>query len=94
MQFDGNQRITRYEIGRTITAYMTFVKYKHMKKKTYEVEVTSNDHYVLGNIEWKPGWRRYVFAPEADSEFDSLCLRQISSYIDELMEERKEARKQ
>ena len=44
---------------------------------------------LLGFIRWHTGWRRYVFAPEEGTEYDTRCLRDIASFCTARMEARK-----
>lgn len=59
--------------------------------KTLKFEVYSNvnDSY-LGRIKWFSNWRRYVFTPpiSCSSIFDSSCLKEITAFLDKLMEDR------
>lgn len=47
----------------------------------------------LGTVKWYSQWRRYCFFPEACSLFDTKCLREITSFIAQRMEERLTARR-
>lgn len=74
--------------------YISYYMYEKKGYKTYFIQV-SNKQFgdILGEIKWYSRWRRYVFYPLNDTLFDSECLKDIISYIDNLMRERKEARK-
>jgi hypothetical protein len=37
---------------------------------------------VLGLVEWRRGWRRYVFEPEGDVVFDACCLREMADFLE------------
>ncbi len=56
--------------------------------KTKVFQVGCNDAY-LGNIKWYAPWRRYTFFPENNTLFDSNCLNEITSFIDNEMKLRK-----
>ena len=73
------------------TEHLVFVKYKQKSKKTFQINIENkNDFEILGEIKWYSGWRRYVFIPvNNDVVFDSSCLKDITKYIDDLMEARK-----
>lgn len=55
--------------------------------------VSRYDGELIGKILWYHRWRHYGFFPEEESVFNPTCLREISSYIDDLMEKRKLMRK-
>ena len=61
------------------------------KKKTdvFDVVNTSNAVHV-GVIKWYGGFRKYVFEPSPYTIFDAKCMGEISSYLEQLMNERKE----
>ena len=70
--------------------FMIFEKYKHEDKKTFEIVVWAADGYTaLGEIKWRYTWRKYAFYPCSSTLFDSKCLKEITKYIDDLMEARK-----
>ena len=76
-------------IDRHLTEFLTFVKYKHKNKKTFEIEVENKNFEVLGEIKWSTGWRRYIFYPCTGTFYDSKCFKDITEYLDTLMEDRK-----
>lgn len=43
----------------------------------------------LGEITWYSQWRRYVFVPLKGTLYDSNCLKEITTHIDQSMEARK-----
>ena len=43
----------------------------------------------LGVVKWYAQWRRYVFYPEKDTLFDSDCMNQIKTFLDNQMYLRK-----
>lgn len=58
------------------------------KTKVYEVfETRSGD--MIGSIYWWGRWRQYVFEPDEGTIWSWDCLKAISDFIKELMEERK-----
>lgn len=58
--------------------------------KTKKVCVTSShDFSVLGYIGWHGGWRQYVFHPNIDCLWSWDCLKDLSEYIKNLMDERR-----
>lgn len=68
--------------------YMTIRKVCD-KTKTSVFRIASKHGGILGGIRWRPAWRRYCFLPEGETVFSSGCLDDISSFINELMEERR-----
>ena len=71
------------------TEFLMFIKCKFSHKKTFNITVKNRDFEVLGKIYWHNHWRRYIFEPKAKIVFDSKCLKDITKYIDDLMEDRK-----
>lgn len=43
----------------------------------------------LGTVKWYGPFRKYSFFPEANIVFETQCLKDISSFLDKLMLERK-----
>lgn len=43
----------------------------------------------LGRIAWFSNWRKYTFWTECNNIFDSKCLKEITDFMDKLMEDRK-----
>ena len=62
-----------------------------MKTKVYDVFNKENKSY-LGRIGWYPSWRKYTFAPSAGAVFEATCLADITSFLNKLMEDRKQNR--
>jgi len=48
---------------------------------------TSND--LLGYVKWYAPWRQYCFLVKGDLVFNSECLTDITTFIKDLMAERK-----
>lgn len=57
--------------------------------KTKRFIVRNNSGEQLGWIHWRNGWRKYVYGTSVVGEYDTNCLKEITSFIDKLMEERK-----
>lgn len=69
--------------------YLSFQDVSSKKKVTKDFRVNTKDGLILlGRIYWRSGWRRYVFEP-VNSIFDSNCLKDVCSFLDELMKARK-----
>jgi hypothetical protein len=43
-----------------------------------------HDDEILGNIEWYPDWKRWVFYPASRTMFSSVCLSQLSQILSKL----------
>lgn len=63
-------------------------------RKTKVVTVWSKyDNIVLGEIEWYPAWRTYIFESVPEYlVFDSRCLQEILECIQDLLAERNKER--
>lgn len=71
-----------------------FLRYKEIpnpgkKTKIFHILTKVHEGNLLGKIKWHGAWRQYVFFPEGDTLFDRKCLKDIISFIDELMVDRK-----
>ena len=67
--------------------YLTFVRDIVPGRKTPIVHVMNKETTYLRTIYFNPGWRKYVFEPEANIIFDTKCLIDIISKLDELQTE-------
>lgn len=67
--------------------YLSF-RHAASKGKT-DVFVIFNGDIYLGLIKWRGSFRKYAFFPEADTVWDSSCLREVIEFCDNLMKERK-----
>jgi len=58
-------------------------------KKTLIYGVFSmQDHTPLGKIYWRCGWRRYVMSFDAQTDWDSDCMRECDVFVNKLMQDR------
>jgi len=69
----------------------TYLKFKEEKDtgKTKVFGVFNLTGERLAQIGWFPGWRRYTLTAKRNTIWDSSCLKEITTFIDNLMEERK-----
>ena len=70
---------------------MEFIEIPAPERKTKIIQVRSksNDD-MLGVIQWYTHWRQYVFITYSDNILLSTgCLKDITKFIENLMEERK-----
>ena len=59
-------------------------------KKTDIFDVYSKDqNIIIGKILWWGGWRQYIFAPNENTIYERQCLKDISDFLNKLLEERK-----
>lgn len=59
--------------------------------KTRVIGVGNNQGLKLAYIKWENGWRRYVLHPMNFTIYDAACLKDITDFITEIMNERKKA---
>ena len=50
------------------------------KTKGWHVR-TKDGRTLLGYVFWHAPWRKYVFAPAADTIFEQDCLRDIADFV-------------
>jgi hypothetical protein len=43
----------------------------------------------LGEVKWFGRWRQYAFFPEPETVFEKHCMKDITNFLELLMEERK-----
>lgn len=43
----------------------------------------------LGRVSWYAPWRRYAFFPYAETLWDAQCLRDVTKFLERLMNERR-----
>jgi hypothetical protein len=48
----------------------------------------------LGTVEWFSSWRKYAFMPCGSAVFEEVCLREISSFIEERTKEHRAKKKE
>ena len=58
------------------------------KTDVYQV-VTKDGNTLLGMVSWYAPWRCYSFQPNSNCVFEHQCLKDIASFLDKLMLERK-----
>lgn len=62
---------------------------KGKKTDVYDI-INSNSGGRLGQVRWYSEWRRYCFFPDSDTVFSKGCLEDVNTFINQLMEDRKE----
>ena len=73
-----------------MSKWVDFVEINVEGNKTKTFKVTTKDGYRIAEIKWYSPWRQYCFFPEGNALFNIDCMRDISEFITQLMEERKE----
>ncbi len=76
--------------------WLIFVEVNVGETKTKKFEVYNKEYNeLLGRIKWYGAWRQYAFMPESKKElvFEKTCLKDISEFLNNLMNERKEIKK-
>lgn len=76
-------------IETTYDGFLVFEKYTIKNKRTYYITVSNRHDEFLGNILWETGWRCYTFHPAKDTTYDIKCLTVITSYLEELINQRR-----
>lgn len=86
--------IKRYSEDTWVTEYLNIIQVPRAEKRLTDTWVV-NDKYGnhLGQVSWFNHWRRYVFAPNASTIFEQVCLRDIAQFIEERTSERKQPKK-
>ena len=70
--------------------YLSFEEDDHYVGKTKRIMVISKKNLnILGEIKWYGDWRQYTFYPKVYTLWNRQCMRDIISYIDGLMDERR-----
>ncbi len=76
-----------------ITKYLNYTLISDTGK-TLIIGVGNNSGEKLGLIKWHGAWRKYCFNPLAEAIFDTECLNDIVSFINELMTQRNNIKSQ
>jgi len=60
-------------------------------EKTQKYYVVTKEYFPkkLGEIKWFGKWRQYSFFPEPNTVFEKQCMKDIISFIEDLMLKRK-----
>lgn len=64
-------------------------KSKMMKTSIYRIHPKESISETLGVVKWYAQWRKYCFFPEPNCVFETVCMGDIITFINELMEQRK-----
>ena len=75
------------------TAKKEWIEFKECtstkKTKSFAVLTLSKPVQMLGWVKWYAPWRKYAFFPKEFTVYETDCLKLITTFIDQLMVERK-----
>jgi hypothetical protein len=77
----------------TAFEYIHFEKVPADTKTARYLCFNTQTGYRLGVVNWSGAWRQYVFHPEAGTVFSAGCLKDVQTFIGELMAQRRAERK-
>jgi len=63
------------------------------KTKVWEVVTIGFGPQKLGAVKWFPRWRKYTFAPQPDTVFEEVCLRDIAEFCEVQTKEHRQKKK-
>ena len=76
-----------------MTSYVKFeLAEKKPKTEVYNV-LSKAEGNLLGRIFWYWAWRQYVFEPNQNTIWSRGCQSEVTAFLNELMEQRKEKQK-
>ena len=76
-------------MDRRTTKWLTFGKLDMPGRKTEVWQVISVHGVFLGDIKWFGRWRQYAFFPVNETIFNKECLKDIYTFVTNLMNEHK-----
>lgn len=79
------------QVGKSLYARQLLPQPKSRRTKIYWIFNSGGG--AVGKVKWYAQWRRYVFAPDRDTLFDSSCLNDISLFVDTITRQRKSVRR-
>lgn len=69
--------------------YIHFEQMGHTGKTAIYICQNTENGSVLGYVKWFARWRKYAFFPVPEVVFETQCLKDIASFLDYIMNERK-----
>lgn len=75
-----------------MSEYIKFKDLRYEGKTVRFAVVNVKQDIAIGTVRWYGAWRKYCFFPDIGMVFDTTCLNAISEFIQQLMENRKNAR--
>lgn len=76
-------------MSQMINTYLEACEVAAPKRKTKIFDIRIHNGARVGVVKWFARWRRYNFFPDPDTSFDALCMRDLASFCERLMDERK-----
>jgi hypothetical protein len=75
-----------------MSKWIEFVKQvkPSFRKTDIYLVMTKDGNSLLGQVAWYAAWRCYAFYPNANCVFEKTCLQDITDFIKNLMEQRKQ----
>lgn len=70
------------------TRHLAFFKIEDNSRKTFVFDVYNDGGMCLGQVKFFTQWRKYAFFPLEGTLYDSGCLKEVTTFIDRLMDER------
>ena len=67
--------------------WLKFEEVTRVDRKTKVFSVQSLKNEDLGQIVFRPQWRRYVFEPKENTIFDASCLFELSGFLNKITAE-------
>ena len=77
-----------------MSKWIDFIKLRRpagRKTDIYQV-ITKDGTSLLGQVSWYAAWRCYAFYPNSNCVFEKTCLQDITDFIVNLMNERKNSK--
>ena len=75
---------------KTTSKWVDFYEIEMKGKITKTFQVATKNGDGIGRIKWFSNWRQYCFFPDENTLYNSECMKDVSEFIDGLMQERKE----
>lgn len=79
-------------MGKKHETVLQFFLLDGYNRKTYVFDVYNNT-MCLGQVKWYSPWRRYCYFPLDSTLYDAKCLFEVEKFLNELMGERKNGKK-
>ena len=70
------------------TKHLAFFRIEDNSRKTLVFDVYNDHGFCLGQVRYFTRWRKYSFFPMESTVYDSGCLKEITAFIDQLMDDR------
>jgi hypothetical protein len=64
-------------------SYLSFQEIPNPTRKTKRWGILNQDGSQLGTVVFSVAWRKYIFLPYVDTQFDAGCLDEVSNFLKE-----------